>query len=79
MAGWHHQHNGYEFEQALGDTEGQGSLVCCMQSLGSQRVGHDFASEQQLQEKKLENQTRSIRSLVYKVAHIFAASRSLAS
>ena len=79
MAGWHHQHNGYEFEQALGDTEGQGSLVCCMQSLGSQRVGHDFASEQQLQEKTLENQTRSIRSLVYKVAHIFAASRSLAS
>ena len=36
MAGWHHQRNGYEFEQALGDTEGQGSLVCCMQSLGSQ-------------------------------------------
>ena len=79
MAGWHHQHNGYEFEQALGDTEGQGSLVCCTQSLGSQRVGHDFASEQLLQEKTLENQTRSIRSLVYKVAHIFAASRSLAS
>ena len=79
MAGWHHQRNGYEFEQALGDTEGQGSLVCCMQSLGSQTVGRDFATEQQLQEKTLENQTRSIRSLVYREAHIFAASRSLAS
>ena len=26
---WHHQLNGYEFEQALGDGEGQGSLECC--------------------------------------------------
>ena len=22
MVGWHHQHNGHEFEQALGDGEG---------------------------------------------------------
>ena len=29
LAGWHHQLNGYEFEQTLGDGEGQGSLVCC--------------------------------------------------
>ena len=28
MVGWHHQLNGHEFEQALGD-EGQGSLACC--------------------------------------------------
>ena len=28
MAGWHYQHNGRESEQALGDGEGQGSLVC---------------------------------------------------
>ena len=27
MVGWH-QLNGYEFEQTLGDSEGQGSLVC---------------------------------------------------
>ena len=26
---WHHQFNGCEFEQTLGDNEGQGSLVCC--------------------------------------------------
>ena len=26
---WHHQLNGYEFEQTPGDSEGQGSLVCC--------------------------------------------------
>ena len=29
MVGWHHRHNGYEFEQTLGDGEGQGSLACC--------------------------------------------------
>ena len=27
MTGWHHQLNGYESEHALGDGEGQGSLV----------------------------------------------------
>ena len=29
MVGWHQQFNGHEFEQALGDGEGQGSLACC--------------------------------------------------
>ena len=29
MVRWHHQLNGHEFEQAPGDSEGQGSLVCC--------------------------------------------------
>ena len=28
MVGWHHQLNGHESEQAPGDGEGQGSLVC---------------------------------------------------
>ena len=28
MVGWHHGLNGYEFEQAPGDGEGQGSVVC---------------------------------------------------
>ena len=27
MVGWHHQFNGYEFEQTLRDSEGKGSLV----------------------------------------------------
>ena len=29
MVGWPHRLNGHEFEQALGDGEGQGSLACC--------------------------------------------------
>ena len=28
MVGWHHQLSGQEFEQTLGDSNGQGSLVC---------------------------------------------------
>ena len=27
MVGWHHQLNEHEFEQGLGDSEGQGSLL----------------------------------------------------
>ena len=43
MIGWHHQLNGHEFEQTPGDNEGQGSL----QSMGSQRVNYDLATEHQ--------------------------------
>ena len=28
MFGEHHQLNGHEFEETLGDSKGQGSLVC---------------------------------------------------
>ena len=37
--GWHHQLNGHESEPAPGVGDGQGGLVC-LQSIGSQRVGH---------------------------------------
>ena len=29
MVGWHHRLCGHELEQALGDSGGQRSLVCC--------------------------------------------------
>ena len=29
MIGWHYQLKGRAFEQTQGDSEGQGSLVCC--------------------------------------------------
>ena len=29
MAGWHHQCNGHELGQTLGDGDGQGGLACC--------------------------------------------------
>ena len=27
--GWHHEHDGHDFQQALGVGDGQGGLVCC--------------------------------------------------
>ena len=30
MVEWHHQFNGHELEQTLGDGKGQGGLVCCI-------------------------------------------------
>ena len=42
MVGWHHWLDEHEFEQALGVDDGQGSLL---QFMGSQRVGHDWATE----------------------------------
>jgi len=39
MVEWHHQLNGPEFEQTPGDSE--------KQSMGLQRVGHDWVTEQQ--------------------------------
>ena len=51
MVGWHHQLDGHEFEQALGDGEGQGSLACC--SLWGHRVGHDWAIKRNWSYRKL--------------------------
>ena len=42
MVGWYHQLNGHELEQTLGDSERQGSL----QSIGTERVGHNLVTEQ---------------------------------
>ena len=41
MVGWHHQLNRHEFEQALGVGDGQRRKPGVLQSLGSQRVGHE--------------------------------------
>ena len=43
MVGLHHQLSGLEFKQNPGDSEGQGSLVCC--SPWGQRVGHNWVTE----------------------------------
>ena len=45
-AGWPHRLNGHEFEQTLGDGEGQGSPVCCG-PWGYKAVGYDLATERQ--------------------------------
>ena len=38
MVGWHHLLNGHEFEQTLGDGDGQGGML---QSMRLKKVWHD--------------------------------------
>jgi len=45
MVGWHHQFNGHELGQTLGDGEGQRPGV--RQFMGSQRIQYDLTTEQQ--------------------------------
>ena len=45
MTGWHHQLNGREFEQTLGDSEDKETWCAAVQGL--QSVGHGLATEQQ--------------------------------
>ena len=49
MVGWHHQLDGHEFEQTLGDSEGQGSLTCCSswghkESDTTERLSNNYSS-----------------------------------
>ena len=37
MVGWHHRLKGHEFEQTLGNSEGQENLACCS-SWGSKEL-----------------------------------------
>ena len=56
MVGWHHPLMDVEFGQTLGDSGGQGGLVC--PSLRGHRVRQDLATEQQ------QNFTFSARSWI---------------
>ena len=60
IVGWHHQLDGHEFEQALGVGDGQGSLV--LQSMSSQRVGHDWVTELNWTDWRLHNNNEWIQT-----------------
>ena len=47
MVGWHYRLDGHELEQALGDGDGQGSLVCCGPWGKKELDPMDRATEQQ--------------------------------
>ena len=53
IVGWHHQLDGHEFEQALGDGEGQGSLACC-----SPRGHKELDTTEQLKHSNKESKNR---------------------
>ena len=62
MVGWHHRLNGNEFEQTLGDSEGQGSLECCSpwshkESDISERLNNKYEAVEQIV-KSLPRSTR---------------------
>ena len=59
MVGWHLQLNGREFEQTLGDSEGQGSLACC--SLWDHKESD--TTEQQQHEQNLRQRMRWLNSI----------------
>ena len=65
----HHRLSGHEFEQALGDGEGQGSLVCC--SPWNCRVRPDLATEHQHGEKEIGNTGERLTHLkrLFEVLH----------
>ena len=44
--GWHHQFNGRELGQNLGDSEEQGGLACAVH--GVTKIKHNLATEQML-------------------------------
>ena len=58
MVGWHHQLNGHTFEQTLGYSEGQGSLMCC-----SPQGGKELDMTEQLN-NSLAHRGRSVSSIV---------------
>ena len=64
MVEWYHWLNGHEFEQTLGDGEGQGSLACC--SPWGHGVGHDWATEQH-QQLCCRSPSKLIDQLIYLV------------
>ena len=45
----HYQPNRHKFEQTLGESEGQGSLVCC--NPWGRRIGHDLATKSEQQQR----------------------------
>ena len=62
MVGWHHQLNGDESEQTLGDSEGQGSLACC--NPRGHRIGYYLSTEQQ---QKLEIVKEKVVPILYNI------------
>ena len=38
MVGWHHQFNGHDFEQALGDGEGQGAWCAAVHEVAKSQT-----------------------------------------
>ena len=71
MVGWPHRLDGHEFEQALGHREAseRTGKPGMLQSMGSQRVGHDLATEQQFCKLQKEKTLRLREIYLFASAH----------
>ena len=86
MLGRHHQLNGYEFEQAPGDSEGQGSLKCC-NSWGHKELGmterfnnnnHKYHLRRHLDWSSLKQNTLYFFTFWYKMFEFLSGARNYA-
>ena len=59
MVGWPYRLNGHEFEQALGDSEGQESLACC-----SPRGHKESDTTERLFKGTQQNLPNNVKSLI---------------
>ena len=64
MIGWHHRLHGHEFEEAPGNSERQGGLVCC-----SPRGHKESGSTEQLNNKNIDRH-RIISTSAYCLLYI---------
>ena len=69
MVGWHHWFNVNEFEQTLGDSEEQGSLLCCS-SWDSKESEISITSDMQMTSSPLWQKARELKSLLMKVKEV---------
>ena len=60
MVEWHHRLKGHAFEQTPGDSEGLGSPVV-LQSMRSERVRHNLATEQQRARKFIKPSFKTLK------------------
>ena len=59
MVGWHHLLNGHESEQTLGDSKGQGNLVCCSS------WGHKASDTTEQLNNKIQLASREDQRIIY--------------
>ena len=74
MSGPHSQLNEHEFDQALGDSEGHGSLKCC--SPWGCRVRHNWVTEQPPHNHQAKSSFRGIAAFTIMIMKPLADSRS---
>ena len=74
MVGWPHPLNGHEFEQALGDGKGQGSLVCWKPGHSQTRLSNKISHVKELIASLCMGRCKSLGSLKSFLSYAFQVS-----